>query len=345
MREIPSYWRTDLNAFEQQAKRLKQPEIRVIAASSGGHPIYAFAYGEKQQVDRKANYNSACGARERRWFDGFEPKKPVLLLIGAVHGHETEGVAALFNLMEVLEHGRDLRGFEYPQLRQFAQQVRLVIVPVANPDGRARVEPASCVGMTNDELRHWGQGRWLDGTLCGWPECKQRHPIKDHVSFLGGYYNDDGVNLMHDQFFRPMSRESQALLDLAEDEHADWIIQLHGGSNSQAHLLPPSYMPVEVAEAIRALAIDCNENASREGLRFTIDEVQGKEKGATPPSFNLCSALHHVCGGVSCVFESNQSIIDQPGPHLTHDQIYRTHMILFERCLASMVSKGRNDAV
>ncbi len=337
MQEIPSYWRTELEAFDDQAKRLKRPEVRVIATSPGGRPVYAFAYGEKQQIDRKANYNSACGARDRRWFDGFAPKKPVLLLLGAVHGSETEGVAALYNLMEVLEYGCDLRGLAYPELRHLAGQVRLVIVPVANPDGRARMVPATCVGMINEELRHWGQGRWLDGSLCGWPECKQRHPIKDYVSFLGGYYNDDGINLMHDQFFRPMAKETQALLDLAEDEHADWIIQLHGGSNSEAHLLPPSYMPVEVAEAIRALAIDCNNVANKEDLRFTIEDVRGKENGVTPPSFNLCSALHHVCGGISCVFESNQNVIDEPGPHLTFDEIYRTHMILFERCLAGMV--------
>ncbi len=339
MHPIPAYWRTDLAAIDELAGRLKRPEVRVIARSPGGHPVYAFSYGEKQNIDRKANYNSACGANDRRWFDGFAPKKPVLLLLGAVHGHETEGVAALYNLMEVLETGHDLRGEAHPELTQLAEHVRLVIVPVANPDGRARVEPASCVGMTNEELRHWGQGRWLDGSLCGWPECKQKHPIKDHVSFLGGYYNDDGINLMHDQFFRPWANETKALLNLAEDEHADWIIQLHGGSNSEAHLLQPRYVPVEVGQAVHDLAVACDAKAQADGFHFTISDVPDRESGTTPPTFNLCSALHHVCGAVSCVYESNQCIVDDRGPQRTHDQIYRAHMILFEECLKAMVNK------
>lgn len=341
MRVIPSYWRTGVSDVDELARRLRRPHVRVIARSPGGRPVYAFCYGDQQADDRRANYSSACGARDRRWYRGFMPRPPVLMLIGAVHGQETEGVAALYNLMELLETGRDLRGDAYPEIARLAALVRLVIVPIANPDGRARVEPASLVGVSNEELRHWGQGRWLDGTLCGWPECKQLHPIKDAVSFLGGYYNDDGVNLMHDQFFHPMAAETQALLDLADEERADWIIQLHGGSNSEAFLLQPSYMPLEVGEAVHALAARCDAAARLRGLRFTVAPVGGKEHGPTPPSFNLCSALHHVCGGVSCVFESNQAVADQPGPHLTHDQIYATHWILFEQCLAHMLEQAQ----
>ena len=296
--------------------------------------MLAFAYGQKPVIDRAANYNSACGAGDRRWFDGFEKRRPTVLLIGAVHGHETEGVAALINLIELMETGQDTAGNRFPGLQEVAERVRLVIVPVANPDGRARVKPAAMVGLTNDELRYWGQGTWKDGSLCGWPGCKQRHPIKAFAGFLGGYFNDDGINLMHDQFFRPFAKETQALLDLAEREQPGWIIQLHGGSNSVADLLQPAYVPVEINEAVRQLAIACDAEALRShDFRFTVRDLPAKEQGGTPESFNLCSALHHVCGAVSCVYESNQRIVDDQGEHWSFDQIYQAHMLLFEQCM------------
>lgn len=340
MLPVPSFWKTDLDTINALAKSAKRAQVREIVRSAGNRPVYAFAYGEKQMIDQHANYNSACGAHDRRWFDGFEKKKPVVLLIGAVHGSETEGVAALVNLIELMENGKDLRGDDYPELVQAIEGVRLVIVPVANVDGRARVEPASMIGCTNEELRYWAQGTWKDGTLCGWPGCKQRHPIKEHAGFLGGYFNDDGVNLMHDQFFRPMAKETQALLDLAAQEHADYVIQLHGGSNSLADILQPAYVPLEISQRLHRLASTCDAAAKKEGLGFTVREVQERrESGATPPSFNLTSALHHVCGGVSCTFESNEHIADQPGPHQSHEKIYRSHLILFEQCCRQAIEE------
>ena len=59
--------------------------------------------------------------------------------------------------------------------------------------------------------------------------------------------------------------------------------------------------------------------------------IPPREGGEIPPSFNLVSALHHVCGAVSGLFESNQCVIDEPGVRLNHEQVYRSHMILFEQ--------------
>ena len=78
----------------------------------------------------------------------------------------------------------------------------------ANPDGRSRVTPEAMVGRTGKDLRYWGQGTWAGGSLCGWSECKQVHPIQN-VGFLGGYFTDDHINIMHDNFFHLMARESQ----------------------------------------------------------------------------------------------------------------------------------------
>ena len=333
MMEVPSFWKTDLDTIAQWAQNAKKAHVEVLCQTAGGRPLTAFFYGEKQAIESRANYSSACGAHDRGCYAPVEGKKPVVILLGAVHGGETEGTAALVNLISVLETGVDLMGETRDELKALADKVRLVIVPVCNPDGRARVQPPAMIGCTGKELRYWMQGTWKDGTLCGWPDCKKQHPIKDYVDFLGGYYNDDGINLMHDNFFHPMAAETQALMDLCDREHADWILHLHGGSNSYNALLQTHYVTLECQQAICALSERCDTAAQPYGLRFNIVHVPEKEQGVTPPSFNLTSALHHVCGGVSAVFESNECIIDEPGAHLTHSQVYISHLILFEQCI------------
>jgi hypothetical protein len=104
-------------------------------------------------------------------------------------------------------------------------------------------------------------------------------------------------------------------------------------------LLYTRYVPIEVNEAIRALAICCNQAASTEGLQFSVRPLPDGEHGCPPPSFNLVSATHHASGAISAVFESNQSVLDLEGTRLTHAQVYRSHMILFEQSLHTL--KGR----
>ncbi len=328
----PSFWKTDTGTVTRLAESIQHGHAETLCFSPGGRPVTAFYYGERQDLQSRANYSSACGAHDRNCYAQIQGKKPVIILLGAVHGGETEGTAALINLISLLETGMDLKGEMHVELAKLAEEVRLVIVPVCNPDGRDRVRPSSMIGCTNRELRYWMQGTWKNGSLCGWPECKKQHPIKGYVDFLGGYYNDDGINLMHDNFFHPMAAETQAIMDLCDREHADWILQLHGGSNAVNDLLQTNYATLECQRAIRVLSERCNDAAVKFDLHFNIRDLPQKEQGNTPPSFNLASALHHVCGGVSAVFESNQCIIDDPGPHLTHEQIYISHLILMEQC-------------
>ena len=80
-----------------------------------------------------------------------------------------------------------------------AAKVRLLLVPLANPDGRARTGIPSLVGLTVDDLTYYGQGMWKDGKLIEWAGSKRFLPLPlDKVRFSGGYPNDDGVNFMHD---------------------------------------------------------------------------------------------------------------------------------------------------
>ncbi len=84
---------------------------------------------------------------------------------------EPEAVAGAVNLLHILEHGRDLRGRRWPEIRR----------------------------LTSDDHSFYAQGMWKDGRLISWLGSKQFIPLPlDEVTFGGGYPNDDGVNLMHD---------------------------------------------------------------------------------------------------------------------------------------------------
>ncbi len=334
MFQVPAFWKSDLGTVERLAQMCG---AREFGRSAGGRALFAFAFGERQVRAGSANYSSACGAHDKKAY--LSQPSRTLLLIGGEHGQETEGIAALTALISLLHSGSDFVGGENPALLSAARQMRVVIVPVANPDGRARVQPASMLGGLQDDLSYWGMGTHKDGTLYRWPQCKFVHPMRDDVGFLGGYYNDDGINLMHDNFFHPMARETQALLDLAEEEKPAIALHLHGGTNSIADLLQTAYVPRESGEAIRRLALRCDAAARQEGLYFTVRDVPEKESGDTPPSFNLPSAMHHVCGCVSAVFESNEHICDQPGEKQNHAQVMRSHMILFEQAMR-MILEG-----
>ena len=105
----PSFWKTDLAAIEaawQNAE--KAAEKRILCRSAGGRPVYMLAYGEKKRTGT-ANYSSALGALDKGCY-APRGQKPCVILIGAEHGQETEGTAALMDLVSLLETGCDLRG-------------------------------------------------------------------------------------------------------------------------------------------------------------------------------------------------------------------------------------------
>jgi len=330
----PAFWKTSNEAIENLYQTAQKAEKTILTTTPGGRPVYCLSYGPSNAgTARMANWSSALGSQDPSCYADPKTKVPTLVLIGAEHGQETEGTAALYNLVTLLETGKDAAGNTNGPLLALCQNIRLVIVPIANPDGRARVLPEAIIGLKQYDLRYWGQGTWADGSLCGWPECKKIHPIKDAVDFLGGYYNDDGINLMHDDFFAPLACETKALLDLCECERADVVIHLHGGGDSKGNLMQTSYMSKPAQAIVEKLASACYEHGKAEGLEFVGPHACGLDDGPVPGAFNLASAAHHKCGAVSFVYESNECIIDEPGPKLTHEQVTRMHFIVFEETL------------
>ena len=335
MNTTPNYYKTTLSDIENTVKSASKAEVIKLCNSAGGRPIFMLYYGKQNEFTRTANLSSALGGKDKTCFaDKTSPDyKPTLLLVGCIHGGEFEGTSALLNLVNIIETGYDLAGTDFSFFKEKAQKVNLLLIPCINPDGRSHIPFDSFVGKSFYDLRYYNQGTWADGTLCGWPECKRKHPIKDYVDYLGGYFNDGGVNLMHDDFFGKKAIETQALFNVCEQYVPDFTVLLHGGSNCKNHILGPAYAPLEIKQMVADFEEILKQNCNAAGLDLYTPNVNFDygESRELPTSFNLPSALTHLCGEPCVTYESNQGLVDAPfGEAYGYDEIYNHHLILFK---------------
>lgn len=341
MENIPVYWKSYVDDCIEIVKDVKKGKLVAETVSAGGRPVQLILYGKKNDFGRTANLSCALGASDKNCYaDKSSPDyKPTLLLVGCVHGGEFEGTVALNNLISLLETGVDLKGDKNEFFENLTDRVNLLIIPCMNPDGRNRIDFSTFVGKTFEDLRYYNQGTWNDGSLCGWPECKKIHPMKGHCQFLGAYFNDDGINFMHDNFFGTKSAETQFLFDIADEYVPDYTILLHGGTNTTNCILKPSYAPDAVKEDVTALENAVKAHCENENLAYYVTPMDRGENKPTPCSFNLTSALYQYIGEPCVTYESNQGLTNCKGAAMTHDEIYRSHMIMFEEAVKHIEKK------
>lgn len=332
---LPIYWRSTIEDLDEALKLVKRGVVTRAGESAGKRPIYRVEYGKSNVKLGRANLSSALGAHDVRFYADKtgEDYVPTLFLSGSVHGGEFEGTMAILNLIKIMETGTDYAGCEHPELLSLVEKIHLVLIPIANPDGRSRIPHRSVVGMTFDEFRYYDQGTWKGGELCGWPGCKSIHPIKEECEFLGGYFNDDGVNMMHEDFFGEISNESKILIDVCRKEVPDLSIQLHGGTNCICTLLPNEYGSQENLERCMKLSDAVKVTLEENGIPYKVSGV-----GVISSAFGLKGAMHHVCGEPVLTFESNQGLLDCGAACYTYDEIYRSHMLLFEESAKYVLS-------
>ncbi|MFQ6096319.1 MAG: M14 family zinc carboxypeptidase, partial [Armatimonadota bacterium] len=315
-----------------------------IATTPGRRPMHLVAYGDREEVSRLSNFNSAVGAREpSAYVDKAARKKPVILFVGPVHGHETEGLTGLCNLTSIMETGRDLGGNERSDLQALGRQCRLLIIPAGNPDGIARFEPRALQGMQNEDVRFWGQGTWSDDTFCGWPQCKRQHPMRgDNVGFLGCYFNDAGVNPMHDEFFAPMGPEAPAILRVAMEEGPDLAVSLHSHESAPA-VLRPAYVTMEAQEEVRQLADELYALLKERGLPHGGIPAVKADGGEHPAPFNLTSAIYHVSGATSFTFECPHGLVGDKSCRVSLAQILEIQLTLYEAMMRHALEQKQDS--
>ena len=165
------------------------------------------------------------------------------------------------------------------------------------------------------------------------------HPMRGDkvVKSLGTYFNDDGINLMHDEFFAPMAAETKALLHLAGEEAPDYLLNLHS-HGVRPEILATAYVPRFSKEIQARFAERLRQRYEAAGLPAGKPPPV-REDGETypPPAFNLTSALHHVCGGVSMLFECPHGLKEPQNTQVTHDQILDLELLLFDELFAFAV--------
>jgi len=279
---------------------------------------------------------------------GPEADRKVYLARAGVHGGEFEGMQGIVNLLSILETGVDLRGRAWPEIIAAAGQLdRLILVPIVNVDGRARIPLRMIAHRGTDHTVHeyLNTGGKLDGAIIGWPQCKQHIPLDfSTVQFPGGYPNDAGVNIQHDDFLGARQPETQALFDLCARERPDLTINMHTGADF-LHPLRPFQEP--------ALAPRFDEYYSRLLTKLTEAKLQASDdaKVTANPSrermsvYNLDTALNLHCGSLSILIESpshNFSGAKRNGEPFFHtpDNLLDAQLIAHQEALRFLLETG-----
>ena len=149
------------------------------------------------------------------------------------------------------------------------------------------------------------------------------------IGWLGCYFNDNGVNPMHDEFFAPMSPEAPAILKVAMEEGPDVAVSLHSHGSAPA-VLRPAYLPIEVQQKVRDLAVEHNTLLAERSLPHGGLFDAKPEDGEVPSPFNLTSALYHVSGAMAFTHECPHGISGEKMCDVTFDEILDIQLTLYE---------------
>ncbi|OGV73327.1 MAG: hypothetical protein A3K19_14340 [Lentisphaerae bacterium RIFOXYB12_FULL_65_16] len=308
---IPAFWLSTVDEVNRYLDtNLRKGTVARIGTSAGGRPINAACYGTARQGVGTTTFSGSLGFGNVRAYRGPDSDKTVYVALGAVHGGEVEGVMSLVNLLAVLETGSDLRGKPWPDLTAAAARLdRIIVVPIVNVDGRARIPLRMFPYRDQDDHVHkyLNTGVWSDGSHIGWPTCKEFIPLDfARTQFPGGYPNDAGVNFQHDDFLGARQPETQALLDLVARERPDLILNLHTGAPPRDYYIRMHRPLAEPAltPTFEALYRHVHTTLALAGCQSTNDPAV--EADPTRPAlshFNLDTALNLHCGALSTVVE------------------------------------------
>ncbi|HOW39660.1 MAG TPA: M14 family zinc carboxypeptidase [Bacteroidales bacterium] len=306
--EIPDFWVSEYQAVNEfLAKTVKKGKIEVIGTSAGGRKICAVTYGTARQGKGTSTFSGSLGFGDVKAYRGPDHEKTVYMGMSAVHGGEFEGIVGTVNLISVLETGKDLRGKEWPLITELSSRIdRLILIPIVNPDGRERIPLRMELYRDTDftVAEYLNTGGDDKGKITGWPQIKEFIPMDfSKPGFPGGYPNDAGVNIQHDDFLGNIQPETQALFDLTAKEKPDLIINMHTGAVFMLMHRPlgePALMPF-----FDTLFSYVHSELALKGLQYTNDpKEEGNSSRTATSTYNLDGALNFHCGALSVVVES-----------------------------------------
>ncbi len=311
---IPAYWvSTYDDVTEFLTTKVHKGKVEVIGTSAGGRPIRAVFYGSPRQGKGTTTFSGSLGFGDVRAYRGPDHDKKVYMAMAAVHGGEFEGIVGMINLISVIETGKDLRGREWPDITAIIPKIdRLILIPIVNVDGRIRI-PLRMEAFRNTDLtvaEYLNTGGKPDGKITGWPQIKEFIPMDMSApGFPGGYPNDAGVNIQHDDFFGKKQPETEALFDLTAREKPDLIMNLHTGA-VYMRMDRPLGEPA-LHNTFDTLFKYVHSELGKKGLQYSNDPVMAGDPAlATTGVFNIDGALNFNCGALSVVVESPSHSFD-----------------------------------
>ena len=357
---IPAYWIATTSEVEAFLKKnVKKGELKLLGKSAGGRPIYSVTYGTPRQGKGTATHSGAASVTKISAYRGPDADKKVYMTMAGVHGFELEGIVGVVNMISVFETGKDLAGIERPELASMLDSLdRVIILPLCNPDGRDRI-PIRMEKFRGHEKEAGDVHQYLNtggregGKPIGWPACKEYIPMNfDEFEFPGGYPNDNGYNLMHDNFFGELQPENKIIYDVVEREKPDVILNMHTGvgrNNYFTTVIRPGQgvYPPMLEKVWFDFNRDVNTELTLKGLKKTNDlerETKPRKPGKTG-TLNLTAALAFQCGGLSVTIEEGShgftGIYDDgtPVPH-TPEKILNSQLATHEAAMRFLYRRG-----
>lgn len=322
----PDFWLSRLKDIDGAVREVKTGTVERIGQSAGGSKLYAFNYGELEPMASTATISSAMASdRPEAFYDPQKRTRPSLSVLGSIHGGETEGIAFCLSLIRLLETGRDASGQERPALLEKIRRLRLSVVPCLNPDGRSRAGISHLNGAALEDLFLVQQGLLADGSPFFGRKVKEIQPIpKETMRLMGGYYNDEGVNLQHDDFFGPrQAPENQAIRDFFRREVPDAFLTFHSHGGAPAILTPDAFLSPGTQRKQVEMAGFILSKLHAAGIAFIPpDQI------VTPPwSFYFQTWLHHMTGATPLLFEFCHGMEMNP---MTLEKIHESGFVTFE---------------
>ncbi len=358
---IPPFWITtidEVNDFIQN--NVRKGSYSTIGVSAGSRPIQAVFYGTPRDGAGTTTYSGSLSVKDIAKYRGKDNDKTVYLGMAGVHGFELEGIMGMINLISVFETGKDLNGGEWPEIEALLDSLdRIILVPLVNPDGRHRIpiRMESHKGHDPDAYlvhEYLNTGGKEGGEIIGWPDVKEYIPMDfSQFEFPGGYPNDNGVNIMHDDFLGNVQPETQMLYDLTTKEKPDLIMNMHTGvprSNYFMTMVPsycePSLIPVWIAlyEAVHTKLTQEGLQKSNNIENISIDAAR-KASSINLSRYNLNTALNLHCGslcvtvedashGYSGVYDNGDPVVQTP------EKILRSELIAHQEAMKFLYKTG-----